>query len=143
MNRIALTLASLAFLASPLLAAPDDDRVAARSSALDVAGAWSNDGFKLRDGYWGGTIKPGAAKVIQVNLYAGNQYWFTLAGSGKAKKMAVTIFDETGKAVTAENFEDGARAAAGFCPAASGPYLIKIEEVEGEPASFALVYSFK
>jgi hypothetical protein len=141
MKRLALI---LALLASPVLATPEDDQVAARESALEVAGAWSsNGGFKTRDGYWTGTLKAGQAKIIQVNLYAGNQYWFTAAGSAKARKVAVNVYDETGKPVTGEAFEDGARAAAGFSPTASGPYFVKIQVVEGESSGVALVYSYK
>ena len=63
------------FTAASLVAAPnlDDERVDARRSALDLAGAWSNDGFLLRDGHWSGALKVSAAKIVQVSLYAGNQ----------------------------------------------------------------------
>lgn len=140
MKRIALI---FALLASPVLADLEDDRTAARNLALEMAGAWGNDGFKLRDGHWSGEIKAGESKIIQVNLYAGNQYWFTLGATPKAKKVAVSIFDESGKPVTFEASQDGARAAAGFSPTASGPYLVRVEMLEGEPASYSLVYSFK
>lgn len=140
MKHIAL---ALVFLATTLTASPDDDRVAARRIALDLAGAWSNDGFKLRDGHWSGTFKPGEAKLVQVNLYAGNQYWFTLGTTEKAKKVAVSIFDENGKPLVFERHDDGARAAAGFAPTSSGPYIVKVEELDGQPTAFALVYSYK
>jgi hypothetical protein len=136
-------IAILALFASPVLASLEDDLVAARSAALDLAGGFGNDGFKLRDGFWSGSLKAGQAKVVQVNLYAGNQYWFTLAAVGTAKKVAVSIYDESGKPVTMESHQDGARAAAGFSPTASGPYLVKLEIVDGEPSAAALVYSYK
>ncbi len=131
--------------ASALVAAPspDDGRVAARRSALELAGAWANDGFHLRDGHWSGDLKIGAPKTVQVNLYAGNQYWFSLAATSPARKVAISVFEATGKRVATESHEDGARAAAGFAPAASGPYYIKAEQLEGGPSAFALVYSYK
>ncbi len=132
-------------IASALVAAPnlDDGRVAARRSALELAGAWANDGFLLRDGHWSGELKIGAPKIVQVNLYAGNQYWFSLAVTRPAKKVAISVFEAAGKPVATEVHEDGARAAAGFAPTASGPYYIKVEQLEGDPATFALVYSYK
>ena len=133
----------LSLVAATLVAAPDDNAVAARRSALDLAGAWTNDGFKLRDGHYSGQLKQGEAKLVRVNLYAGNKYWFTAAGTPKVKKLSVRVFDESGKPMTVDTHEDEGRAAAGFEPAASGPYLIKIEEVEGEPSAFALVYSYR
>ena len=124
------------------MAAPDDESVAARRSALDLAGAWTNDGFKLRDGYASGSLKAGEAKLIRVNLYAGNQYWFT-AAAPKAKKVTVQVFDEAGKPVTFEAYQDESRAAAGFAPTASGPFVIRVSALDGEAGAFALVYSYK
>jgi hypothetical protein len=122
---------------------PEDDRVAARRSALELAGAWANDGFLLRDAHWSGELKIGTPKTVQVNLYAGNQYWFTLAATSPARKVAISVFDATGKSAPTEPYANGLRAAAGFAPAASGAYYIKVEQLEGEPSAFALVYSYK
>ena len=36
-----------------------DSQVEARKVALDLAGAFSNDGFKLRDGHWSGPDQKG------------------------------------------------------------------------------------
>jgi hypothetical protein len=124
----------------------DDEHTAAYRRAIDLSGAWSNDGFKRRDSCWTGKLKKGEAKIVEVNLYAGDQYWFSVGTDGKAKKMAVTVYDETGKPVeilTHQDDDGGARAAAGFAPAASGPYLIKVQLLEGDAAVFALVYSYK
>ncbi len=139
----ALFCAALLALAPAFAAEQSDDEVNARKVALDLAGAFSNDGFKLRDGHWMGAISPGKGAVIQVNLFAGNEYWFSVGATAKAKKVAVSIFDETGKPVAYEPYQEGASAAAGFSPDASGPYLIKVEELEGEPAAFCLLYSYK
>ena len=145
MKRPLFTLLLTATLAlAPAFAAEEsDDQVNARKIALDLAGAFSNDGFKLRDGHWMGSFAPGKAMIHQVNLFAGNEYWFSLGATDKAKKVAVTIFDETGKPVSYEPYQDGASAAAGFSPAISGPYLVKVEVVEGAPAAFCLLYSYK
>jgi hypothetical protein len=136
-------LIALALSATLFAAPPTDDEVAARRAALDLAGAWTNDGFKLRDGHFTGALKVGEPKLIRVNLYAGNQYWFTVAGTPKAKKVSVQVFDDGGKPMTIEGHQDEGRAAAGFAPTASGPYLIKVEQLEGEPSAFALVYSYR
>jgi len=121
-----------------------DDEVAARKNALELAGAFTNEGFKLRDGYWSGPIKKGEGKLVQVNLYAGNEYYFAVAGAEKAKKLAVTAFDETGAAIPIEEpYSEGSTAAIGFSPTASGPYYVKVEELEGDPSAFCLVCSYK
>ncbi len=129
-------------VARPLNAATDDE-VAARQTVLALAGAFSNDGFKIRDGNWSGVIRPKESQFLQVNLYAGNQYWFSLGATDKAKRLDVAVFDEAGKPVQTQKYEDGAKAAAGFAPDASGPYYVRIQELDGEPATFCLIYSYK
>jgi len=122
---------------------PSDAEVKAQASALQVAGAFANDGFKSRDGHVFFKIAPKEPKFIQVNLYSGNQYWFIAAASGPVKRIAVTIFDEKGKLVPTEPYENNTQAAAGFSPQVSGPYIVRIQELEGEPATACLLYSYK
>lgn len=140
----------LALSPLPLGAAATDAEVAARKTALDVAGGFGELGFKLRDGAWSGQFEKGKGQLIEVNLYAGNEYYFSLGAALPAKRVSVTVFDETGRPVEMAKSEeplataDGAAAdAAGFAPEASGPYFIKVEELEGEPATFCLLYSYK
>jgi hypothetical protein len=142
MKRLLSILILAAALATPLHAASDEE-TNARKLALEVAGAFSNDGFKLRDGTWGGKFALGKAAIIQVNLYAGNQYWFTVASGEAAKKVQVTVFDEAGKPVATEPYADTSVAAAGFAPKNSGPYYLKVELLEGEPSAFCLIYSYR
>jgi hypothetical protein len=129
-------------LALPAFAVTDAE-VEARRLAMDLAGAFSNEGFKIRDGCWQGKLEPKHAKVIQVSLYAGNEYWFTLGATAAAKGLKISVHDETGKPLPIEPFADEGRAAAGFAPQASGPYYVRIEAQEGAPASFCLLYSYK
>jgi hypothetical protein len=123
--------------------ADTDAEVNARKNALDVAGAFTNDGFKRRDGHWCGTLKAQDHALIAVNLYAGNQYWFAVGAADPAKKIAVNIYDETGRLLTTEHYEGGDRAAAGFSPNDSGQYFVSVDLVEGGSSSFCLIYSYK
>jgi hypothetical protein len=123
--------------------AETDAEVRARKDALDVAGAFSNEGFMIRDGHWCGVVKPHDHALVAVNLYAGNQYWFSVGAIEPVKKIAVSVYDETGKQVTTESYNNGEKAAAGFSPANSGQYFISVDLVEGEEGTFCLVYSYK
>jgi hypothetical protein len=123
--------------------ADTDAEVNARKNALDVAGAFTNDGFKLRDGHWCGMLKPQDHALIAVNLYAGNQYWFAVGGTDPAKKIAVNVYDETGRLLTTDHYDGGDRAAAGFSPTDSGQYFVSVDLVEGGSSSFCLIYSYK
>jgi hypothetical protein len=133
----------LALAISGTVRGDTDAEVQARKDALDVAAAFSNDGFKIRDGHWCGTVKPHEHSLVAVNLYAGNQYWFSAGATEPAKKIAVSVYDETGKQVTADNYDNGEKAAAGFAPTNSGEYFVAIDLLEGEPGTFCLVYSYK
>ncbi|MGA3170222.1 MAG: hypothetical protein ABSE62_04345 [Chthoniobacteraceae bacterium] len=133
-----------AFALAPALSRADTDaEVAARASALDLAGAFSNDGFKLRDGYLAGTLKPGETALIQVNLYAGNQYWFSVAASDPKSIVAVNVYDETGKLVNSDPYANANRAAVGFAPDSSGPYYVRVANSGGAPETYCLIYSYK
>jgi hypothetical protein len=145
MKKRGLILAGLAFFAAAgFVWAETDEEVEARKQVLDLTGAFQNEGFKLRDGHWAGQIKPAERALIAVNLYAGNQYWFSAAAANaKAKKIAVAVYDEAGKPITTENYNEGERASAGFSPSTSGQYFVAVSLVEGEPSTVCLVYSYK
>ena len=144
MKRWTSIFAAMTLVAARLLAAPESDtEVAAHKAALDLAGAFSNEGFKMRDGHWSGTIKPHDHALIAVNLYAGNQYWFSVGATDAAKKLAVNVYDETGKLVQTETYNEGEKAAAGFSPTSSGQYYVMVDLVEGNEGSVCLVYSYK
>jgi hypothetical protein len=133
----------VALSTSIVLRADTDAEVRARKDALELAGAFANDGFNIRDGHWCGVLKPSEHALIGLNLYAGNQYWFSIGTVEPIKKAAISVFDETGKQVTTESYSNEEKAAAGFAPETSGQYFIAIDLAEGQEGSFCLVYSYK
>jgi hypothetical protein len=132
-----------ALSASVVLRADTDAEVIARRDALELAGAFGNDGFKIRDGHACGVLKPHDRALIAVNLYAGNQYWFSVGTAEPLKKVAVSVYDETGNQMKTEDFNNEGKAAAGFAPDNSGQYFVSVSSVEGQEGSFCLVYSYK
>ena len=143
MKRFIAILFSVIIVAGVPLRAETDEEVEAHKLVLDLTGAFTNDGFKLRDGHWTGMVKPRERALIAVNLYAGNQYWFSAAANSKAKRIAVELYDETGRPLTTDSYNDGERASAGFSPSSSGQYFVSVGLLEGEPTTFCLVYSYK
>lgn len=128
---------------TPAPTEPDGDQAAVRSATLALAGAFSNDGYKIRDGYYFGKLEPGKSSVIEVNLFAGNEYWFCAASLAPARKLSVTVYDEAGKPVEQQFYGDGASAATGVVAAESGKYLVKVTLAEGEAAPFCFLYCYK
>jgi len=140
--RFCLTMLALLALGLPAFAETDQE-VAARAVALELAGAFSNDGFKLRDGHWAGTLAPDESKLIAVNLYAWNEYWFSAGATDEAKALTVEVFDERGAPVTTQIFSSGTKAAAGFPVINSGQYFVRVRLAEGTPAGVCFLYSYK
>ena len=143
MKRLLAILFSVIVVAGVPLRAETDEEVEAHKLVLDLTGAFTNDGFKLRDGHWTGMVKPRERALVAVNLYAGNQYWFSAAANAKAKKIAVELYDEMGKPLVTEIYNEGEKASAGFTPSSSGQYFVSVGLLEGEPTTFCLVYSYK
>src|SRR3954471_2716204 len=104
--RISLSILCALLLTNPAARAESDKEVQAHKAVLDLAGAFSNDGFKIRDGHWAGALKQKENAVIAVNLYAGNQSWFSVGTIEPAKKVDVAIYDETGKLMESEPYQD-------------------------------------
>ncbi len=143
MTRFILTIFAACLIATSLSFADTDAQVTARSDAIDLAGAFQNDGFKIRDGDYFGQLDKGQAKVVSVNLYSGNAYWFSASTGQKSDKLKVSIFDDTGKPVSYLPYQNGPRAAAGFSPDSSGLYYVKVALEEGQNSTFCLIYSYK
>lgn len=139
---LSLTIAALLAFAGRGIGETNEE-VAARAVALELAGAFSNDGFKLRDGHWAGTLAPNQSRLIAVNLYAGNDYWFSVGATDKAQKLTIELFDETGAPVATQKYNSGTKAAAGFSVTKSGQYFIRVRLEEGGPAGVCFVYSYK
>jgi len=122
-----------------------------RRLALETAGAFLNDGFRIRDGEWKGTLSKGVPLFLQVTLFAGEIYWFVAASPAQGGALRVTVYDSFGKAFKGEQWKDpngdgGARSAAGVAPEKSGKYFVGVELLE-QPnvpsADFSLVYAYK
>src|SRR5437763_14154404 len=123
--------------------ADTDAEVNARKNALDVAGAFTNDGSKLRDGHWCGSLKAQDHALIAVNLFAGNQYWFAVGATDPVKKIAVNVYDEMGKLLTTQHYDGGDRAAAGFSLTDSCQYFVSVELVVGGSCGVSMMYSYR
>jgi len=118
--------------------------VSARSRVLELAGAFANEGYKVRDGFWSGVLEPGKPLFLEINCFAGNEYWVSAAAIAPARKITLATFNGKGEMLAGgETHEDGPTAAAGILPTTSGRYFVRLELTEGEKADFCLVYSYK
>lgn len=128
-----------------------------RRLSLETAGAFVNDGFRIRDGEWSGKLSPGVPMVLQVTLFAGENYWFVAASQENRIPLRITVYDATGKPMKGLTWHDsfqekgersGSRSAAGIVPTHSGKYYVGVEFVENSatpngPVDFSMVYCYK
>lgn len=121
----------------------EQEAVTARSRALDLAGAFTNDGFRTRDGFWSDTLEANKPLFLEVNLFADNEYWFSAAALPPARKLTLGIYDEKGRPLDGSLYQDGPRAAIGITAPTSGRFFVRVEMTEGEKADFCLIYSYK
>ena len=122
-----------------------------KKNALDLAGALINDGFRNRDGVWNLSLTPGKMNLLEVTLFAGNQYWFVAAATPPAQTLKITCYDSEGHPVVLDSWKDnhavpGARKAAGFLAAKSGNYFIGLTLVDSDhnqSADASFIYAYK
>ena len=126
-----------------LFGAETDEQTKAHSEVLDLAGAFQNDGFKLRDGTWYAQVSQGQPQTIEVNLYSGNAYWFSVADANDSTGLTVSVFDDHGNPVEVQSYQKDNRAAAGFSPDASGLYYVEVSSSAPAASAFCLIYSYK
>jgi hypothetical protein len=143
MKRLLLYLSVLLAGAAVLFGAETNDQTKAHSDVLDLAGAFQNDGFKLRDGTWYGQVSKDHPLALQVNLYSGNAYWFSAANADGSTGLAVSVFDDHGNPVEVQDYQKDNKAAAGFSPDASGLYYVEVSSSAPAATTFCLIYSYK
>ena len=129
--------------AAALFGADTDDQTKAHSEVLDLAGAFQNDGFKLRDGTWYAQVSQGHPLTLQVNLYSGNAYWFSVADADSSAGLTLSVFDDHGNPVEVQIYQKDNKAAAGFSPDASGLYYVEVSSSAQAATTFCLIYSYK
>lgn len=115
-----------------------------RVRLMDMGGALSNEGFKMRDRLWTGKLEPGAPQRLAVNLFRGNHYWFCASADPEARNLKVSVFGPDGEPVTgAVEHGEAGLAAAGVTAAATGRYFVQVESSGGPASDFCLLYLFK
>lgn len=120
-----------------------------RRLVLETAGAFTNDGFRIRDGEWSLSLEKGVPRFLQVTLFAGNRYWFVAASPAATARLRITVYDAEGRVVKGEQWQDPegrGRSAAGVAPGQSGQYFVGVEVMEapvGAALETCLVVAYK
>jgi len=124
-------------------AAPGDPELHARQRALEFAAAFANQGYHLRDGYWMEVLQPKQPRLLSLQLFAGNEYWFSAGIAGTGGSLDLKVYDQSGRVLEAQKYRREGSSAIGVEPDTTGTYYLEVVLTEGEATPFCLVYSFK
>jgi hypothetical protein len=122
--------------------ANDDLLLQARQRAIRFAGAFANDGYKLRDGAWSFNLAAGEPRVLAIFLFAGNEMWFSAAGATPESRPQLALFDSSGKPVAAQSFHHDGLTALGLEVPFTGMFYLRAFTTE-DSTPFSLVTSYK
>lgn len=145
------TLAALIACSVPLAAndskpSPVDwseNPLCSRSRALENIRPFRGEGYQLRDGYWTGLLKHGTPLILDLHLFAGNDYWFSAANCDASTRLKLSLFDAKGQPAGSVPLAEPSRATAAISVARSGRYFLRLELTEGDKAETSMVYSYK
>ena len=133
---------TLAPLPDGLGLAPENDLLQARQRAISLAGAFANDGYRLRDGSWSFYISENQPAVLMIWLFARNGVWFSAATAEKGASPKLEVFTPDGHPLpTLEYLAPGA-SAVGFVAPTTGKYFVRAT-FPGPLTPFCLVTSYK
>ena len=114
-----------------------------RSLALELAAGNEGEGYQVHDGFWSGTLAKAEPVLLEVFLFAGNDYRFSAANSDAFSQLRLSIFDTWGYPTGQEYSGDSSCSTAGISVIRSGRYFIRLVMTEGDKADTCMVYSYK
>ena len=122
--------------------APEDDLLQARQRAISLAGAFANDGYRMRDGSWALYLSENQPAMLALWLFARNGVWLSAATAEKGATPHLEVFDPQGNPVATLLHAAAGATAAGFVVPVTGKYTIRAS-LNAPSTPFCLVYSYK
>lgn len=123
----------------------DDIKLLAQKTALpELSG---EDPIILREAWWSGSIEPGDAMLVQVQLFRRNVYRFWLAVPNETAGLTMNLYDGDGEIVKAETISyDTPNLVSTVVEADStGIFYLRIslKETVDQPQDWALIYGYR
>ncbi len=127
---------------SPVL---DDIKLAAQHAALPFLSG--ENPFVLRESSWSGTLDPGKARLIQIQLFLRNEYHFWFSVPDRNAGLNLNIYNGKGEMVKGENltYDDSNVVSLIVRPEETGIYFLRISlqtSIE-TPQKWSVIYAYR
>ncbi len=123
----------------------DPIKLAAQRAALgDLTG---ENPFILRESGWKGTIKPGEARLVQIQFFRRNEYQFWLAMGDRKAEINLNIYDGEGQKVESEEitYDETNVVSTRVKPTLTGVYYVRIslKTTIEDPQEWSMIYAYR
>lgn len=123
----------------------DPIKLAAQRAALgDLTG---ENPFILRESGWQGTIKPGEARLVQIQFFRRNEYQFWLAMGDRKAELNLNVYDGEGQKVESADitFDETNIVSTRVKPELTGVYYVRIslKTTIEEPQQWSMIYAYR
>lgn len=123
----------------------NDIKLLAQSAAIPaLSGAKP---FILRESWWKGNLKPGAAKLIQIQLFRRNEYQFWMAAPDVAAGLNLNVYNSEGDMVEAETvtYPQTNVVSTIVKPESTGLYYVRVslKTTIDESQDWAVIYAYR
>lgn len=115
------------------------------SFAMEAAYPYVQEGFVVREDYWGGDLGQGERRAIRHQLFRGNEYWFWVGTDVAAAKVTIHIYDAEGKLAESESWQREHMSGAKVVPPRTGSYWVIVEVAESphDRTHWAVAYGYR
>ncbi|MEI8292505.1 MAG: hypothetical protein WCG66_00795 [bacterium] len=114
-----------------------------RSLAMELAAGNVGEGYQVHDGFWSCTLSKSVPVLVEVFLFAGNDYRFSVASLEPFSQLSLSIFDATGCPVGMEYSGDSFCSTAGLSVIKTGRYFVRLVMTGSDTADTCMVYCYK
>lgn len=123
----------------------DPIKLSAQRAALsDLTG---ENPFILRESSWKGTIKPGEARLVQIQFFRRNDYQFWLAMGDRKAELNLNIYDGEGQKIESETitFDETNVISTRVKPELTGVYYVRIslKTTIKKPQEWSMIYAYR
>lgn len=123
----------------------DPIKLTAQRAALgDLSG---ENPFFLRESGWAGKIKPGEARLVQIQLFRRNEYQFWIAMGDRDAELNLNIYDGDGQIVESKamEFDESNIASTRVRPESTGVFYVRVslKTTIDTPQKWSMIYAYR